>query len=189
MIPHACGCAAALPPRGSYSCLGAARRRSMLLRQRPRAWIANATGCPRVTEWSTLVDPEAPIPPAIQALTGITDAMVASAPTFSTIAGDVLSMLAGCVFVVAAARPQVLHLYAEPRRDLLHGTFRVAVEYHAAVVARCNRQAWRVVVVRRAPCGVSVTRPACAIEQREHTAERGHRVRHGATPSESVGIA
>ena len=45
-----------------------------------------------------------PIPPAIQALTGITDAMVASAPTFSTIAGDVLSMLAGCVFVAHNAR-------------------------------------------------------------------------------------
>ncbi len=38
---------------------------------------------PRVSEWSTLVDPEVPIPPAIQALTGITDAMVAAAPTFS----------------------------------------------------------------------------------------------------------
>ena len=66
--------------------------------------VDDATGCPRVTEWSTLVDPEAPIPPAIQALTGITDAMVASAPTFSTIAGDVLSMLAGCVFVAHNAR-------------------------------------------------------------------------------------
>ena len=36
-----------------------------------------AGGAPRVHEWSTLVDPEVPIPPAIQALTGITDAMVA----------------------------------------------------------------------------------------------------------------
>jgi DNA polymerase-3 subunit epsilon len=53
----------------------------------------------RVSEWSTLVDPEVPIPPAIQVLTGITDAMVASAPAFSRIAPDLLSMLAGCVFV------------------------------------------------------------------------------------------
>jgi DNA polymerase III subunit epsilon len=58
----------------------------------------------RVTEWSTLVDPEVPIPPAIQALTGITDAMVKAAPTFSTIAGDVLNLLAGCVFVAHNAR-------------------------------------------------------------------------------------
>ena len=59
---------------------------------------------PRVTEWSTLVDPEVPIPPAIQALTGITDAMVAAAPTFSTVAGEVAQMLAGCVFVAHNAR-------------------------------------------------------------------------------------
>ncbi|MCC7325420.1 MAG: 3'-5' exonuclease [Burkholderiales bacterium] len=40
---------------------------------------------PQVREWTTLVDPEMPIPPAIQALTGITDSMVAGAPTFSQI--------------------------------------------------------------------------------------------------------
>ena len=61
--------------------------------------------CPtRVLEWSTLVDPEVPIPPAIQVLTGITDSMVASAPTFSTIAGDVAELLAGRVFVAHNAR-------------------------------------------------------------------------------------
>jgi len=61
-------------------------------------------GPPRVVEWSTLVDPEVPIPPAIQVLTGITDSMVASAPTFSTIAGDVAQMLGGRVFVAHNAR-------------------------------------------------------------------------------------
>src|SRR6185295_19655602 len=59
---------------------------------------------PRVTEWSSLVDPEVPIPAAIQALTGITNSMVACAPTFSAIARDVLQMLAGCVFVAHNAR-------------------------------------------------------------------------------------
>ncbi|HET8875746.1 MAG TPA: 3'-5' exonuclease, partial [Casimicrobiaceae bacterium] len=58
----------------------------------------------RVTEWSSLVDPEVPIPPVIQALTGITDAMVASAPSFSRIANDVRDLLAGCVFVAHNAR-------------------------------------------------------------------------------------
>jgi DNA polymerase-3 subunit epsilon len=57
-----------------------------------------------VTEWSSLVDPEVPIPAAIQVLTGITDAMVASAPTFSSIAGDVSRMLSGCVFTAHNAR-------------------------------------------------------------------------------------
>jgi DNA polymerase-3 subunit epsilon len=64
----------------------------------------DSTGSSDVVEWSTLVDPEVPIPPAIQALTGITDAMVASAPTFSAIAGDVQQLLAGCVFVAHNAR-------------------------------------------------------------------------------------
>jgi len=64
----------------------------------------DGTARPRVTEWSSLVDPEVPIPAAIQALTGITNSMVACAPTFSAIARDVLQMLAGCVFVAHNAR-------------------------------------------------------------------------------------
>jgi DNA polymerase III subunit epsilon len=61
-------------------------------------------GQPRMETWSTLVDPEMPIPPEIQALTGITDAMVRSAPTFSSIAGEVAQRLAGRVFVAHNAR-------------------------------------------------------------------------------------
>jgi DNA polymerase-3 subunit epsilon len=63
-----------------------------------------AGGAPRVHEWSTLVDPQMPIPPAIQALTGITDAMVRSAPTFSRVAGEVRERLADCVVVAHNAR-------------------------------------------------------------------------------------
>jgi len=58
----------------------------------------------RVSEWSSLVDPEVPIPPVIQALTGITDAMVASAPSFARIANDVRALLDGCIFVAHNAR-------------------------------------------------------------------------------------
>ena len=61
-------------------------------------------GPPRVYEWSSLVDPEVPIPAVIQALTGITDAMVAGAPTFSAIAADIEERLADCVFVAHNAR-------------------------------------------------------------------------------------
>ncbi len=61
-------------------------------------------GAPRVHEWSSLVDPEVPIPPVIQALTGITDAMVTGAPTFSAIAAEVEERLADCVFVAHNAR-------------------------------------------------------------------------------------
>ena len=52
----------------------------------------------RATEWSSLVNPECSIPPAIQALTGITNAMVANAPTFADISSEVATRIAGCVF-------------------------------------------------------------------------------------------
>ncbi len=39
-------------------------------------------------EWSTLVNPERPISSMIESLTGITDAMVANAPTFAELADD-----------------------------------------------------------------------------------------------------
>jgi DNA polymerase-3 subunit epsilon len=58
----------------------------------------------RATEWSSLVNPECSIPPAIQALTGITHAMVANAPTFAGIASEVATRIAGCVFVAHNAR-------------------------------------------------------------------------------------
>ncbi len=57
-----------------------------------------------VERWATLVDPEVPIPPEIQALTGITDAMVRGAPTFSTVASEVAARLEGRVFVAHNAR-------------------------------------------------------------------------------------
>jgi DNA polymerase-3 subunit epsilon len=63
-----------------------------------------AGGEPRVQEWSTLVDPEMPIPPAIQALTGITDAMTRSAPTVLACRREVRERLSDCVFVAHNAR-------------------------------------------------------------------------------------
>ncbi|HVC11659.1 MAG TPA: exonuclease domain-containing protein [Burkholderiales bacterium] len=55
-------------------------------------------------EWSTLVNPDTPIPPAIQALTGITDAMVAHAPRFAALAEGLHERLAGRVLVAHNAR-------------------------------------------------------------------------------------
>ncbi|MCE7877558.1 MAG: 3'-5' exonuclease, partial [Betaproteobacteria bacterium PRO3] len=63
-----------------------------------------AGGPPSVDEWSSLVDPGVPIPSAIQAMTGITDAMVRGAPTFSTLAGEVARRIDGCLFVAHNAR-------------------------------------------------------------------------------------
>jgi DNA polymerase-3 subunit epsilon len=58
----------------------------------------------RVSEWSSLVNPECSIPSAIQALTGISNAMVARAPTFRQIADDVAAQVAGAIFVAHNAR-------------------------------------------------------------------------------------
>jgi DNA polymerase-3 subunit epsilon len=55
-------------------------------------------------EWSTLVDPGEPIPPAIQGFTGITEAMVRGAPPFADIADEVLARLEGGLFVAHNAR-------------------------------------------------------------------------------------
>jgi DNA polymerase-3 subunit epsilon len=52
-----------------------------------------------VSRWSTLVDPLQPIPPFIQQLTGITDAMVRGAPTFDAIAPELFARLDGKLFV------------------------------------------------------------------------------------------
>ena len=49
-----------------------------------------------VSTWSSLVNPGQPIPPATTAIHGISDAMVADAPTFAQLAETVGARLAGC---------------------------------------------------------------------------------------------
>lgn len=55
-------------------------------------------------EWSTLVDPGVPIPPLIQRVTGITDAMVRGAPAFADLADEVFARLEGGLFIAHNAR-------------------------------------------------------------------------------------
>ena len=55
-------------------------------------------------EWSTLVNPGTGIPGPIQALTGITNEMVAAAPRFADIAAALFERLGGRIFVAHNAR-------------------------------------------------------------------------------------
>ena len=57
-----------------------------------------------VARWESLVAPGQPIPPLIEQVTGISDAMVADAPPFDAIADTVAALLEGCVFVAHSAR-------------------------------------------------------------------------------------
>ena len=55
-------------------------------------------------EWSTLVNPEMRIPPFIESLTGISNKMVALAPTFAEVADELRARLAGTRLIAHNAR-------------------------------------------------------------------------------------
>lgn len=69
-----------------------------------------------VREWSTLVNPGISIPPMIQSLTGISNEMVASAPSFEEIARELWLALEGRVLVAHNARFDYGFLKNEFRR-------------------------------------------------------------------------
>ncbi|WP_244816116.1 exonuclease domain-containing protein [Caballeronia sp. Lep1P3] len=52
-----------------------------------------------VSQWTSLVNPQKPIPAFVQQLTGIDDAMVRNAPTFEELAADLLDRMNGRLFV------------------------------------------------------------------------------------------
>lgn len=69
-----------------------------------------------VREWVSLVRPESRIPEHIERLTGISNEMVASAPTFQEIAEELFDQLDGRIFVAHNARFDHSHLKAAFRR-------------------------------------------------------------------------
>jgi DNA polymerase-3 subunit epsilon len=75
---------------------------------------------PTLDAWSTLIDPGRPIPPEIQGLTGITDAMVRGAPSFAAIADEFARRCETAVFVAHNARFDyafLKHAFARLDRD------------------------------------------------------------------------
>jgi DNA polymerase III subunit epsilon len=67
-------------------------------------------------EWSSLLNPECPIPPYIEAFTGISSEMVVDAPRFADIAATVREKLSGAVFVAHNARFDYSFLRSEFRK-------------------------------------------------------------------------
>jgi len=66
-----------------------------------------------VEQWSSLVNPEVPIPSNIESFTGISNAMVRGAPAFADIAAEVFRKLSGAVFVAHNARFDHAFLHRE----------------------------------------------------------------------------
>lgn len=79
--------------------------------------LIEVAGSQLVQEWSTLVDPQRAIPSAVVSLTGITDQMVAQAPTFADISAELLERLEGRLLVAHNARFDYGFLRAEFRRQ------------------------------------------------------------------------
>jgi DNA polymerase-3 subunit epsilon len=69
-----------------------------------------------VDEWSTLVNPQRAIPSGVQVLTGITDEMVSSAPTFEQVASGLAERLQGKILAAHNARFDYGFLKEEFRR-------------------------------------------------------------------------
>ena len=67
-------------------------------------------------EWSSLVNPECPISPYIEAFTGISSEMVADAPRFAELAAAVFEKLRGAVFIAHNARFDHAFLRSEFRK-------------------------------------------------------------------------
>jgi len=79
-----------------------------------------------VGSWSQLVNPERDIPPFIQSLTGISDDMVAGAPTFGEFAPALFERLAGKLLIAHNARFDYGFLRSEFAR--------FGLAYHARVL-------------------------------------------------------
>src|SRR5262249_19037197 len=78
--------------------------------------LIEVAGGQLLQEWSTLVDPGRGIPPAVVSLTGITEEMVAQAPSFADIGTELLERLEGRLLVPHNARFGYGFLLPEFRR-------------------------------------------------------------------------
>ncbi|MGH8135216.1 MAG: exonuclease domain-containing protein [Steroidobacteraceae bacterium] len=105
------------PLAGEVACVDLETTGGNAMRDRViEAGIVLLTGGRVVEEYSTLVNPGVRIPFAIQQFTGITEEMVADAPSFSAVCDDILRRLEGRLFVAHNARFDYGFLRGEFRR-------------------------------------------------------------------------
>ncbi len=106
-----------LPFAGEIACVDLETTGGHAVRNRViEAGIVLLSGGRVVEEYSTLVNPGTRIPYAIQQFTGITEAMVAGAPSFADVAADILARLNGRLFVAHNVRFDYGFLRSEFRR-------------------------------------------------------------------------
>jgi DNA polymerase-3 subunit epsilon len=105
------------PLAGEVACVDLETTGGNALRDRVmEAGIVLMSGGRVVEEYSTLVNPGVRIPYAIQQFTGITEAMVADAPSFAEVSEEILRRLEGRLFVAHNARFDYGFLRGEFRR-------------------------------------------------------------------------
>lgn len=81
--------------------------------------VIRARGEERLFSFSTLINPEVPVPPQITALTGIDDSMLRDAPTISEYADELVGAIGDCT-IVAYSRLEEAYL-SELYRSLGYG--------------------------------------------------------------------
>ena len=105
------------PLAGEVACVDLETTGGNALRDRViEAGIVLMSGGRVVEEYSTLINPGVRIPYAIQQFTGITEAMVADAPSFAEVSDEILKRLEGRLFVAHNARFDYGFLRGEFRR-------------------------------------------------------------------------
>lgn len=101
-------------------------------------------------QWSTLVNPERPIPTRIQDLIGITDSMVSDAPRFAELAAAVRKRLDGAVFVAHNVRFDYNFLRAAFEREgqAFHVPALCSVKFSRALYPQFSRHGLDAIIER-----------------------------------------
>lgn len=112
--------------------------------------ILTTEGDQLIEQWSSLINPQVPIPERIQNLIGITDEMVKDAPTFEQLAHEIRTRLDGAIFVAHNARFDFnfLRTYFEARTELFSPTSLCTVKLSRALDPQYPRHGLDAIIER-----------------------------------------